>query len=234
MALETIDSIAVKLNAFNDSTIPAWALLLVESMKAVVSELKTVQGLTQRIIELESYKAINETVSSHLKEENMRLCGVVDKLELKIDDQEQRSRNSCLLFHGIQENEGENTNDVAMAVMNDKLGLGVESFEIQRSHRVGPKNDKRATRSSKPRCRPIIVRYTNYDTRLKVLKNKKLLKGTNTLITESLTSYRYDLFKKAEIKYGKKQVWTVEGKVMTKIDDRYTTINSLEDLSYEL
>ena len=233
MALNTIDSIAEKLNTFNDPSIPSWALLLVDSMKVVVSELKTVQNITQRLVELESYKTINETVSSHLQQENMRLCGVVNKLELKIDDLEQRSRNSCLLFHGLQENEGENTNDVAIKFMKDKLGVDIERGEIQRSHRVGPKVDRRETRSSKPRCRPIIVRYTNFDTRLNILKKKKSLRGSNTLITENLTSYRYDLFKKAEAKYGKKQVWTYEGRVMTKLNDRYVTISSLEDLTYE-
>ena len=123
------------------------------------------------------------------------------------------------------------TNDIALALINENLGLNINHSEIQRSHRVGPKTDKsNLLRSAKPRIQPIIVRFTDYETRHKVFKIKKLLKGTKMSISENLTITRYNLLKKAAEKYGKNMVWSHEGRIMTKINGMYVIINSLDDL----
>ena len=226
----SLDSIISKL-IVDDPSIPQWALSLMEAMKVVINELKVVKDLASRINELEGFKAISEAVNSHLQEENTRLNHLISKLEAKVDDQEQRSRNSCLLFHGLPENEGEDTNNIVLKTMNEKLMLDIDKLEIQRSHRMGPREDKRRLRSNRPHIRPVIVRFTNYETRRTVLKHRKLLKGTKVSISENLTSIRYTLLKKAAEKYGPKNVWSYEGRVTTKIQDRYVTINCLADLN---
>ena len=63
-----------------------------------------------------------------------------------------------------------------------------------------------------------------------VFKNKKNLKGTGVSISENLTQLRYDLLQKAGEKYGKNNVWSIEGRVMTIINNRYKVINSVGDL----
>ena len=117
------------------------------------------------------------------------------------------------------------------------IGLSnIQQCEIQRSHRLGPKfNQNRNLRSSstnptKTPIRPIIVKFTNYNTRLRVYKDKKELKGKNISISEKLTRYRYNLLKKAVDKYWKNKGWSQDGRIMTKINDRYVTITSAEDL----
>ena len=94
-----------------------------EAMKVIINELKVVTELTIKIRELESFKAISETVNHHIQEENTRLNNLISKLEAKVDDQEQKSRNSCLLFHGLPENEGENTNSIVLQTMKEQLKL---------------------------------------------------------------------------------------------------------------
>ena len=141
----------------------------------------------------------------------------------------------CLLIYGIAESDDEDTGEVAPGVINNDIGLSdVDEYEIQRSHRVGPKMaDKRSLRSgtseTKNRTRPIIVRFTNFKTRQAVFKNKKELKGKRVSISENLTKYRYDLLKKSQAKYGINKVWTSEGRILTKINDKYIVINSVEN-----
>ena len=87
-----------------------------------------------------SFKAVCEKITSNLENENSRLLKLITNLELKVDDQEQRSRKTRLLIHGIQENDRENTDELALKVINNDIGLSnIQQCEIQRSHRLGPK-----------------------------------------------------------------------------------------------
>ena len=137
----------------------------------------------------------------------------------------------CLLIHGVQENDNESTDDVALAIINGDLGLNdIDVNEIQRSHRLGPKKPQRNLRSNKMYTRPIIVRFTNYRTRRNVFKQKSNLKGLNISISENLTHTRYELYKSAISKFGKGKVWTSDGRITTKVNDQYVIIKSAEDL----
>ena len=93
-------------------------------------------------------------------------------LNEKIDDLEQRSRNSCSLIHGFDELEGEETDSIALGIIRSKLDISVGELDIQRSHRLGAPN-KRSLRSNMRKApRPIIVRFTYYKKRQEVYKSK--------------------------------------------------------------
>ena len=103
--------------------------------------------------------------------------------------------------------------------------------DIQRSHRLGPKSQGRSTRNNRPRSRPIIVRFLNYRRRREVFKNKKNLKGQQISITENLTKKRYTLLKAAIDVHGFGNVWTDEGRVLAKVNNRIIIINSTDGLN---
>ena len=71
-------------------------------MKGVIKGLQVIDDLVQRVNILENFKTVNETITKNLHDENQRLNAVVAKLEMSVDDQEQRSRNMCLLIHGVE------------------------------------------------------------------------------------------------------------------------------------
>ena len=210
---------------------PPWALVLLQSMKGVINGLKVIDELVQRVTKLEDFKSVSETITTQLQDENKRLHDAINKLEMRVDDQEQRSRNMCLLIHGVQESDDENTDELALAIINNDIGLNNTNInEIQRSHRLGPKKNQRNLRSNKTSNRPIIVRFTNYSTRRMVFKAKRNLKGKNISLSENLTQSRYNLYLSAINKFGRGKVWTNEGRITTKVNDRYVTINSVKDL----
>ena len=226
----SLEDITTELNSVSKE-IPPWALLVVQSMRTVISELQCVKDLTLRVNELESFREVSQTVSDNLQAENHRLENKINKLETKCDDMEQRSRNHCLLIHGCPEYESEKTDDIALEVFNIQVGLpNITSSDISRSHRIGAKVARVNTRSNVQRPRPIIVRFTNWNTRVDVFKNKRNLKGTNASITESLTKRKLDLLKKAEGKFGRGKVLSYEGFIKTIVNDQYVTINSVDDL----
>ena len=154
----------------------------------------------------EKIKELEETIDI-LTEKNKSLTSDVDELE-------QYSRRNCLLLHGVQENENENTDDIVLKTMSEELDIEIKENDLDRTHRIGNRNRK----DGKPRA--IIVKFTCYATRNKIYSNKKKLKGKKFLITESLTSRRYHLLKEAQEKYGVKNVWTSDGRILFKQNNR--------------
>lgn len=238
MDINNVDDLIESIDGLNTDQIPPWAIILMKGIKLLSVQLQSFNSLNERVQNLEDFKTVNETISTKLQVENERLSDLVESLEGKIDDHEQRSRNQCLMFHGIEEIDAEKTDDLVLHIINNELELPDISIDaIQRSHRVGPKiqsQSVRQTRSSQmatnPKMRPIIVRFTNYRDRLKVYKNKKALKGKRIMISENLTKTRYTLYKASMAKFGKGNTWTSEGRVITNINGKYTNIQSMSDL----
>ena len=231
MASQTIDELIIGLeNAAKDETIPSWASLIINSSKAILMQLKNIGELENKITKLESDVAIAKRVGDQLGAENIRLNVELDELRMRIDDNEQRNRNNCLLIHGIEESPEENTDDKVVEIVNKELGVILTKDDIQRSHRLGIKISQRVTRSARVRSRPIIFRLSSYRKRHEIYSNKRNLKGKPFTITENLTKHRYDLFKQAISRLGKGRCWTVEGRITTKVGDNYHVIKSLDDL----
>ena len=77
--------------------------------------------------------------------------------------------------------------------------------QIDRTHRIESfKKD-----GSKRKTRPTILKFVRYTDRRNVFVNKKVLKGKNIKITESLIKERMSKLKEAKEQYGFKQEWTI-------------------------
>ena len=201
-------------------------------MKGLANALNKFNDLIVRINKLEDIKAVNDSIITSLQDENSRLNDLVNKLDVRTDDLEQRSRNTCLLLHGVVEAEGENTDDIILKVINEDLGLmNITIDDIQRSHRLGPKREAtRNTRSSRVFPRPIIFKFVNFRKRTMVFKEKKKLKNKDVSLSENLTKKRYLLLKESIVRLGKGNAWSQEGRIVGKVDNKLFTINSVNDL----
>ena len=120
-------------------------------------------------------------------------------------------------MHGIAETNDENTDDLVLKAINEKLDVEITENEIDRSHRIGRKKD-----GQKPR--PIIVKLTRYNTRKKVFASKRRLKGTGVSITESVTAKRMEQLNKAREERGFTNVWTNDGKILFKRSNKIKII----------
>ena len=134
---------------------------------------------------------------------NVRL----DKADRALDRQEQYSRINCLLIHGIDEENQENTDDVVINVLKKEMDEEITHLDIDRSHRLG--NQKLG--KSKPR--PIIINFSRYNVRAGIFKNIRKLKGKRISITESLTKTRMEKLQKAREEYSFRNVWSNDGKI---------------------
>ena len=90
-----------------------------------------------------------------LKEDVTYLKGKVDVITADTDRQEQYSRRNCLLIDGIPEIKDENTDALAMEVVDTKTVIKITQNDIDRTHRIGKSK-------TNGRPRPVIIKFVRY------------------------------------------------------------------------
>ena len=213
---EKVSNIALTLDKIEaDDATPAWAKILINCVTELIGVFNPSSALSDRISELES--------------ENNFLKVELSKIKQATDNNEQKSRNINLLIHGVEESEKEDTDQICLGIIKKSVGVNISMEGIERTHRVGVKKPTVNTRNSKPKHRPIVVRFSSMRLRMEVFRNKKTLKGQSISISESLTTTRYNLLQKAKDKFGKQNCWTSEGRA--KDGKKITFIQSESDLA---
>ena len=137
------------------------------------------------------------------------------QVDKTLDRQKQYSRRNCLLVHGVEEKNNEDTDQEIINIVKNDLGEEITIHDIDRTHRLG----KRKLDNNVPR--PIIVKLTRNSVCHRFFKTKKKLKGKSVSITESLTKRRVVELKKAKEMYGFKNVRSQDDKILfSDVNDR--------------
>ena len=98
--------------------------------------------------------------------------------------------------------------------MSKELDIEIKENDQDRTHKICD----RIRKDGKPGA--ITVKFTRCTVRNKIYSNKKKLKGIKFLMTEGLTSRRYNLLKEAQEKYGVKNVRTSDCRILFKQNNR--------------
>ena len=106
----------------------------------------------------------------------------VDTYEREIEDLRQCSRGNCILIHRIPEEREEITDELALDIFNNKVGLDVDLSELDRTHRLGPwpvadDDDTGSQKKNERKIRPIIVKFLSYRGKSKVIKAGRIWKA---------------------------------------------------------
>lgn len=168
------------------------------------------------IKKLEANQKECETKINALRSENSYLRHQLDK-------QEQYSRRNNVRIYGIPVvTKTENTDEIILKLLAEKMNIVVPVDAIDRSHRLRTNNDKNPP--------PIIAKFATYRVRALVLNNKKLLKGTGITINEDLTSMRASLRRMCAEKWGHQKVWTRDGVILIKAGEAIYKVENEEQL----
>ena len=98
--------------------------------------------------------------------------------------------------------------------MSEELDIEIKGNDLDRTHMIGNRSRKGE------KSRAIIVQFTRHAIQNEIYSDKKKLKVKHFLITNSLTSWRYNLLKEAQEKYGAKNVWASDGRILFKQNNR--------------
>lgn len=182
------------------------------------SQIKGEEHLKKVTESITSINARFDKLEMELKEKDQKISVLegnincmsetINKLNHKLDQQEQYSRRNCLLIHNLSEEKNEDTDKKVIEVIREKVGEAIEMEDLDRTHRLGAyKNGK---------SRPIIVKFSRYHVRNRIFRKKKNLKGKNVSITESLTKRRMEALNDARKSHGFENVWSSDGKILYK------------------
>ena len=98
-------------------------------------------SINEKFEELEKDKKEKEIKIKNLEEKVSLMSNKIETLEKPFDSQEQYSRRNCLLVHGIEEKEGEQTDKVIIDTVVEKMNIAITSDDLERSHRIGKKEE---------------------------------------------------------------------------------------------
>ncbi len=79
--------------------------------------------------------------------------------------------------------------------------------------------------------RAIIVKFISYQTKAKVLRNRRNLKGRKFFVNDDLTIFNKILFDKARRSLDKLPVWTADGKILVRLaNTKIARLRKVEDI----
>ena len=177
-----------------------------EQLQALTTSIKS---LTNKFDDFERRLEEKDKKINALENKVENLKEHIVKMEETLDSQEQYSRRNCLLIHGSEEKNDEDTDEIVVKIITEKIGVEITKEDLDRSHRIGAKKENKKTR-------PIIVKFARYNKRKQVFVNRKKLKGSGHSVTESLTSLRMKKLNEAREIYGFTNVWSVDGRISYK------------------
>ena len=83
-----------------------------------------------------------------------------------IDELQQSSRPNCLL-HDVKETKDENTDEVTIKTLSEKMNIEISQKDLDRTYRIG-KTDRNDSKSI-----PIIIEFARYAVRNNVYRKEK-------------------------------------------------------------
>ena len=185
-----------------------------------------IDSFNKQISERDNLIASQNQAIDALKTDNLQLRADLDELQ-------QYSRRNSIRISGIPEAADEKPEDIHGAVKGlfvEKLKVNLDERDICRMHRVGKPN---SNGTSNPR--QILLKFTRYGARLKVMKARKLLRNDDpngedqtdgrpkrVYINEDLTRKRVKVAKLArDAKRMRKikETWVYDGKIFLKLKD---------------
>ena len=96
-----------------------------------------IKFVNEKFEELEVDRKEKEREIAELKSTINSLNVRLDKADRALDRQEQYSRRNCLLIHGIDEENQENTDEVVINVLKKEMDEEITHLDIDRLHRLG-------------------------------------------------------------------------------------------------
>ena len=198
---------------------------------------KTLDNMAKKIQNIilksdEFNKQVENVVMKKIDKKTDQTKQEICYLKDRLDAAEQYSRRNCLLIHGVPETDNETTDEKVEAFCHNKLNTKLSDFDVDRSHRL--RRHKNQHQGNYPT--PIIVKFVQYNLKAYVYSQKRLLQGSDFLLTESVTSKRMgfiQMLKKLRKVKKVNSYWTLDGRIyLTTKEDKILNLRSTDDFKY--
>lgn len=190
--------------------------IVMEALNSLVNE-----DFIDKIVEKMSIK-FNKQLEKVQQQHEIQIREISRQYEEKLDNLEQYTRRNSIRIFGVPEIKNENLETTLISMFEEKANIKIKPDSFDRCHRLGPLQEK-ATR-------PIILKFISYQHRNTVMRIRKSFAKTGISIAEDLTKKRYILYKRAKEHFGFRNVWTADGTIKIKSEDKIHSIRTACDL----
>lgn len=185
----------------------------------IISKVESNASLIKTINDkLENLTAKVITVEQECTKNSSKICTI----SADLDSLEQYTRRCNLRIYGIRESQAENTDNLVLDLVKNKLNVQLTLNDIDRSHRVGKPQINRN--------RAIIVKFCSYRDKQLIFSNKKMLKGSGIIIREDMTHIRQNIVTEAIKMFGIAKIWTRDGKIFCDKEGTVHVVTKMEQL----
>ena len=132
--LETIENNMKNIKSME--VVPAWATVLINCYTELITEIRSINAINKKVTELDNACEVRGKIVDALHEDNARLNAEMENMKFSIDANEQKSRNICLLLHGIPESNDESTDNITLDTIQNEVRVSISLDDIERTHRV--------------------------------------------------------------------------------------------------
>lgn len=198
-----------------------------EILKELIYDNDFMDSLSEKLADKVSQKVSNHidklTTQVNILEQKINfLQGEHDEMKRKLENLEQNTKINLLRIYGIPENNDGNLMQKVKETLESKLE--VKDVTLEHCYRIGQKTNNK----NKPRA--VVIKFSNTQQRNMVFFNKKLLKGSKIIIMEELVKSKHELLTLAKEKLGKGNVWTINGRIYTKLNGKRICLKNEDDI----
>lgn len=195
-------------------------IIIKETISELLNDEKFISTIAEKVEQKLKLKETKQTVQELQKEVEV-LKYNNRKLQDDIETLQQHLKRKSIRIHGLPENNDENIHEKVIKVFKEKLKVNVTKNDIENCFRIGKDQNGKRT---------VLVTVIQQNMKLKLIQNRKALKGTGITITEDMTPGKYVLLKMAMEKFGKDNVWFYGGDIRVKKDQTKKIIRTKIDL----
>ena len=137
-----------------------------EAKESQIKVTESLEFMSAKFDDLEKEIKKKDEKINQLEKTIENLAEKQKSLSSEIDDLEQYSRRNCLVLHGVNESNGESTNEIIIKTFSEELGVEIKEDDLGRSHKQRkPKRKYNKTRS-------IIVKFARFAVRREIFMKK--------------------------------------------------------------
>lgn len=212
-----IDSLKQQLKSYFDKELEKVYTKIQSLEERATTADERVERLECRIHDLEADLESVKNTSKRLEDkgkENAEEIGqvkyAIKTREIQMNDLEQYTRANNIRIYGLDDrNRDENVEETTLVViqfLKNKLDIDLKETDIDIAHRLGKFSDDAN--------RPVICRFVSRMNKQKVMKNRRLLKGSVFVIKEDLTRKNAKLLQDTSEVENVEAAWSDQGKII--------------------
>jgi len=192
---------------------------LKDRISVLETSMESIGSQIQALEDKDTTAVTNEVTTTELEAIKKNLQSV----QLHANDNEQYNKRNSLRIKGLKLTTDDNIRSVLHQFFQQQLHCIVDADEIDVAHVVSRKSSQSINNSLASASTPmttqssVIVKFKTREARDKIIKTRKVLKGTRITIQEDLTSLNMQTINRLHTTAHVKTVWTWNGKIFAQL-----------------